>query len=161
MNSIVKFFKKLFNLLFRKKQKTSTSSKQETKSPQEQIKTYRKKNLMTPTELKFFYAIKQSLPAQYILQAQINLASIIERTDEHKYQNELYRNIDFAIFNNKYEPILLIEINDKTHNEKARIARDYKVKDICQAANLPLITFWTDYGVNQEYIQKRISEYCN
>lgn len=58
-------------------------------------------------------------------------------------------------FNNKYEPILLIEINDKTHNEKARIARDYKVKDICQAANLPLITFWTDYGVNQEYIQKR------
>lgn len=43
MNAIVKFFKKLFNLLFRKKQKTSTSSKQETKSPQEQIKTYRKK----------------------------------------------------------------------------------------------------------------------
>lgn len=98
MNAIVKFFKKLFNLLFRKKQKTSTSSKQETKSPQEQIKTYRKKNLMTPTELKFFYAIKQSLPAQYILQAQINLASIIERTDEHKYQNELYRNIDFCNF---------------------------------------------------------------
>ena len=146
------FLKKLFG----KKQQTT---KKPTPQKKSSTKTYCKKKLLTKTELRFQNAISKCLNTNYILLPQINLASIINRTDEHKYQNELYRNIDFCIFDTEYNPILLIEINDKTHKEKARIARDYKVKDICQNAELPLVTFWTDYGVNDEYVQKRIAEY--
>ena len=32
-----------------------------------------------------------------------------------------------------------------------------RVKDICEQAKLPLIRFWTSYGVNQPYINKTIT----
>lgn len=158
LQAIINFFKSLSGI---KEQKTTQKASIPTNSKKQstKTKTYKPKRLLTPTELRFFKAISNAIQNDYILLPQINLASIIERTDEHKYQNELYRNIDFVIFDNSYNPILLIEINDKTHKEKKRIARDIKVKEICQSANLPLITFWTDYGVNQEYINKRVSEY--
>lgn len=151
---MIKWLKKIFGT----RKSTTKINRNKNYFPQQE-KQYAKKKLLTPTEIKFYNAIKKYLPSEYILLPQINLASIIARTDEHKYQNELYRNLDFAIFDKNYIPIAAIEINDKTHNEKARKARDFKVKDICESAELPLITFWTDYGINEEYIQKRISEY--
>lgn len=120
---------------------------------------YEKKKLMTFTEKKFYEAIKKAVPENYILLPQVNLATIIRRVDEHIYQNELYRNIDFAIFNSDYIPLLLIEINDDTHNEFERRERDKKVKEICQCAQLPIIAFWTEYGINEEYIYKTIHKY--
>ena len=154
LKKLINFLKKLFRI-----KSNDVPAKNTNKGASAPEKQYEKKKLLTQTELKFYYAIKKYVPEEYTLLPQINLASIINRVDDHKYQNELYRNIDFAIFNKSWEPIAAIEINDKTHNDKSRIARDHKVKEICESAALPLITFWTDYGVNEEYIQKRISEY--
>lgn len=114
-------------------------------------------SLITETERSFFTAIKKVLPEGYFLQPQINLASIIRRTDNFKFQNELYRNVDACIFDKGYRPILLIEINDDTHKLPERRARDHKVKDICEEAGIPIVTFWTSYGINPEYIQKRMT----
>lgn len=121
-------------------------------------KLYKVKNsLMTKCETEFYYAIKKILPPNYILQPQINLASIIEKTNSKYYINELFRNIDFCIFDEKYLPMILIEINDQTHEtNKKRQARDIKVKKICQEAGIPLVTLWTKYGVNEDYIKYRI-----
>lgn len=138
---------------------STSKKKQETKNPPQTEKNYYKKeSLITESEKKYFHAIKRIIGEQYILQPQINLASIVEKTKKHKYQNELYRNIDFGIFTPDYQLIALIEINDNTHNTQKRKARDHKVKDICEQAEIPLITFWTKYGVNEDYIEKRIKE---
>lgn len=170
LEKIILFFKKIFNPegYYKWQQEQCEKGMQQFAQSAQTVvteqeapeKEYQKKKLMTPTEIKYFHAIQKAVSGNYILQPQVNLATIIERTDEHKYQNELYRNIDFVIFDPQYNPIVLIEINDKTHKEKARQARDCKVKAICALAELPIITFWTDYGINEEYIQKRISEYC-
>jgi hypothetical protein len=117
-----------------------------------------KESLITATEKEYFTAIKNALPAGYFLQPQVNLASIIYRTDNFKFQNELYRNIDACVFDEAYKPIMLIEINDDTHNTFSRRERDQKVKAICEEAGIPLIRFWTSYGINPEYINKRIAE---
>lgn len=122
---------------------------------------YVKKKLLTRTEIAFGQVIKKAIPEGYFLRSQICLASILTKTEETKYVNELFRIVDFAVFDNEYNPILVIEINDNTHNQKKRIARDYKVKDICDEAQLPLIKFWTDYGINEAYIEKRIKETLN
>lgn len=37
--------------------------------------------------------------------------------------------------------------------------RDLKVKEILRQAGIPLIILWTEYGVNVEYIKKRINEH--
>ena len=62
------------------------------------------------------------------------------------------------MFDKEFNIIFLIEINDESHNKRYRIARDYKVKDICADAEIPLITLWTKYGVDEYYIKKRILE---
>lgn len=120
---------------------------------------YKRKRLITPTEIAFGNAIKKAIPNGYRLYPQICLASIINKTTNNHYVSELFRIIDFGIFDENYNVILLIEINDSTHRERKRIARDYKVENICNAAGIPLIHFWTEYGVNQEYISKRLQSY--
>ena len=117
-----------------------------------------KESLLTKVEKEYLTAVKQQLPEGYFVQPQVNLASIIKKTDDSKFYNELYRNIDACVFNTEYKPILLIEINDSTHNQSQRIERDKKVKLICEEAGIPLIRFWTSYGINAEYMKSKFSE---
>lgn len=117
-----------------------------------------KETLITETEKAYLTAIEQALPEGYLLQPQINLASVIRRTDGFRFQNELYKNVDAGVFNKDYLPIILIEINDATHKIAERKERDEKVRAICEEAGIPLVTFWTSDGVNVAYINKRIAE---
>lgn len=117
-----------------------------------------KDSLVTETEMEYLECIKEVLPKGCQVQAQANLASFITRTDGARFQNELFRNVDFIILDLDYRPLAAIEINDKTHLREERKKRDRKVADICEEAGIPIITLWTSYGVNKEYIKKRIQE---
>ena len=114
---------------------------------------------MTECEKSFFEVIKEIVEPQYTIQPQINLASVIDKEQHTKYRNELFRNIDFGIFDKNYSLVLLIEINDQSHAQPNRIDRDNKVKSICADAGIPLITFWTKYGIDKKYIYNRLQEY--
>ena len=112
--------------------------------------------LLTKTELAYLGAIAKCLPNGFYMQPQVNLASIIRKTDNSKFQNELFRNVDACIFDAGYRPIAVIEINDATHNDPKRRERDIKVRNILEEAGLPIITLWTSKGINQDYITKKI-----
>ncbi len=121
--------------------------------------TYTKKKLMTNYELNFYYKIKE-LENEYMIVPQLNLATIIKKEGKFKYQSELYRNIDFAIFSKDYKEILLlIEINDSSHNAKKRKERDLKVKKLCNDIEIQLINFYTDYPNEKNYVINRIKKY--
>lgn len=117
-----------------------------------------KPSLVTQNEMAYLNCIKSVLPDTCRIQAQANLASFIRRTDGAKYQNELFRNVDFIITDLSYRPLLVIEINDQTHRLPERRERDKKVACICEEAGIPLIRLWTSYGVNEEYIKKKITQ---
>ena len=124
---------------------------------------YYKKKLMTEYERKFYDILKE-LEKEYPLriQPQVNLATIIKKNNNNKYINELFRNIDFGIFTENYEELLLlIEINDKTHEQKTRKTRDIKVKEIIEDANIKLITFHTKYPNEKNYVKNRIINELN
>lgn len=130
------------------------------KSPTLSDKLYSQKNFMTNIE-KYFYDIFVTLEQELNIKIhpQINLATIINKNSQNKYRTELFRNIDFAIFDKDYNKILLlIEINDNTHNQKNRIIRDKKVEQILQIANIKLIKFYTKYPNKPEYVINRIKE---
>lgn len=120
-----------------------------------------KQCIMSECEKEFYLAFKEAIGEKYIIHPQINLASLIKKEGDFRYQNELFRNIDFGIFDTEYNIMLLIEINDRTHEQRERIERDQKVRDICEKAEIKLITFWTKYGINSEYIKKRLGEYLD
>ena len=117
-----------------------------------------KNEYMTKSEQSYYNAILSVLPENLKLFPQANLSTVINKTDNSPFHNELYRNVDFLITDNEFKPLIFIEINDQSHTEKARKERDQKVKFICEEAGIPIITLWTNYGINAEYIKKRIDE---
>lgn len=122
---------------------------------------YKQKKLMTKNEEYFYNIFKCALHEYgYIVQPQVNLASIIEKETPHKYINELFRNIDFAIFDKDYNKLLLlIEINDNLHFlSPERIERDNKVKSILNDANIKLVNFYPKYSTNKIKVINRLLE---
>ncbi|MBQ7010087.1 MAG: DUF2726 domain-containing protein [Clostridia bacterium] len=117
-----------------------------------------KNTLISKSEQGFFDAIGNSLPEGYRVFPQINLASFIDRTDDARFHNELFRNVDFLITDPEYRPRVIIEINDQTHFNADRKERDEKVKKICEESGIPIITLWTSYGINTDYIKGKIDE---
>ena len=122
-----------------------------------EIKIYERKEFMSTYELLFYEKIKD-LENEYKIVPQVNLATIVKKINRG-YINELFKNIDFAIFDKDYKNVLLlIEINDSTHNKINRKDRDLKVKKICNDCNIKLKTFYTKYPNEKEYVLKRIKE---
>ena len=111
-----------------------------------------KDKLLTATEIKYYDAIRSVVGNSFLVFPQINLASVIDKEGGTNFRNELFRNIDFAIFDYDFHPLVLIEINDNTHFRKDRIERDQKVLSICKKAGIPLVTFWVKDGLNVNYI---------
>lgn len=117
---------------------------------------YQLKPIMTNYE-KYFYDILKELNDEYVVIPQLNLASVVKKINNNRYYSELFRNIDFAIFSKNYSKLLLlIEINDKTHNTKKRKERDLKVKKICDDINIKLITFYSNYPNEKNYVIDRV-----
>lgn len=117
-----------------------------------------KPRLMSQTEYEYYKIFNAYFGDRYIILPQINLASIIDKEGEG-FRSELFRNVDFGVFDYNYSPILLIEINDNTHFRKDRIERDKKVNAICKNAGIPLVTFWTKDGIDNQVIYKTLSKY--
>ena len=121
---------------------------------------YYQKSLMTKYE-KYFYNCFAELEEELgiKIQPQVSLNSIVEKKYNYRQRLELFRDIDFGIFEKDYSKLLLlVEINDKTHNLKNRIKRDQKVKKIVNCAHIRLITFYSDWPNEKNYLKKRITE---
>lgn len=119
---------------------------------------YEKKPIMSNYEIMFYNRMKD-LEKDYNIVPQLVLASVVDKTSKQKYRSELYRIIDFAIFSKDYSKLLLlIELNDNTHNQRKRKDRDLKVKKICNFAGIKLITFYTKYPNEKDYIINRIKK---
>ncbi len=114
--------------------------------------------LMTKPEREYYNIFLSYFGQDYIILPQINLASVIDKVGKG-YRSELFRNVDFGVFDYNYHPILLIEINDNTHFKKDRIERDKHVNEICKKAKLPLVTFWTKDGIDNKVIYRTLKKY--
>ena len=121
---------------------------------------YEQKRLITKNEEQYEAIIRKYIPQNYTLQPQICLASVIQKNYKNQHATELFRIVDFGIFDEERKTVCLIEINDSSHEQHDRIIRDLKVKELCKSANIPLLTFWTRNGINELYIKQRLEEYC-
>lgn len=100
-----------------------------------------KQEIMNEWEMRVFNLIRKSLVKKYTLIPQVNLQSIIT-TNTNKRNDELYRNVDFALFYSKdFTPFLIIELNGQQHyTNDYYIERDKSVKQILEKVQLPLLT---------------------
>ena len=117
-----------------------------------------KDSLLTSTERKYYDLFVSFFGEDYLVLPQINLATVIDK-EGGGYRSELFRNVDFGIFDFNFRPLVLIEINDGTHLRPDRARRDEKVNLICKKAHIPLVTFWTKDGIDRQEIYKALKKY--
>ena len=121
---------------------------------------YTPKNFLSQYEYNFYLKMLAIQDLGYIIVPQVNLASIIEKHNS-RYHNDLFWNIDFGIFDKKFKLLLLIELNDSSHQKNDRRDRDLKVKKILADCHINLITFYTYYPNEKDYVVKRILDNIN
>ena len=121
---------------------------------------YFKKPFMTYKEKDLFDKMKPlELELNIHIQPQVSLASVIRKESHQKFQNELNRIVDFAVFNEDYTELLfLIELNDPTHNQEDRKRRDRKVHFICNQVGIKIMTFYTYKANETVWVQNRIRD---
>lgn len=108
-------------------------------NPQKSYKL--KSSLLTQYEKILYETIRDKLDKNFIVLPQVNLQTIID-TNTNCRNNELYRNLDFCIFDKiTLKPILAIELNGENHKTNAyKKQRDVSVRNILLTAELPLVT---------------------
>lgn len=121
---------------------------------------YCTKAFLTKNEFDFYLKLKKIEELGYIIVPQVNLASIIDKHSS-KYRTELFRNIDFGIFDTHFNLKLLIELNDSSHNQINRKDRDLKVKKILNDCKIRLLYFYTKYPNEEDYVIHRVYEAIN
>ena len=100
-----------------------------------------KQDILNEYEMRFYNIVRKALKLKYTIIPQVNLQSIIS-TNTNKRNDELYRNVDFALFYSKtFTPFLIIELNGQQHytNEYYK-ERDKSVKQILDKVQIPLLT---------------------
>ncbi|MFZ2560053.1 MAG: DUF2726 domain-containing protein [Candidatus Nanoperiomorbaceae bacterium] len=120
--------------------------------------SYEAKPLLTDSERIFIEKLKPLENYGFNIIPQVPLSSVIRKTGHYRYQNELYRTIDFGIFDRDYHVLLLIELNDASHERYDRHQRDLKVRKICQGAQIELLAFHASYPNDQAYVLHRVMD---
>lgn len=136
----------MFAVLYKPKDKIKLNAKYERKSA-----------MLTKPEYNFLLKLRQINPEKYEVVPQVALNNVIDKKTNTSYRNELFRVCDYCFVDrDTFEPLLLIELNDRSHLRADRQQRDAKVAAICQAAKLPLVTFWLDGDLNYNTIKKTV-----
>lgn len=104
----------------------------------------KKQCLVTDNEKRFLSNISKAAKTYFQMDCnilpQVALSAFVTRSDNPKYQNELDVVVDFLITTPEYEPLLVIEINDRSHKTMhSKMERDNKLKAICKESRIPLI----------------------
>ena len=108
---------------------------------------YSKKQLLTNHEKYYYNAlIGYANKYNFHLLAKVRLADLIE-ADERNYSNKQFafykiqaKHIDFALCDkSNLEPVLIIEIDDNTHNDAERIKRDNFVDEVLNKTGYKIV----------------------
>lgn len=136
-----------FALLYKPKEKIKLNSKYE-----------RKATMLTKPEYDFLRLLRGISPEKYEVIPQVALANVIDKKTNTSYRNELFRVCDYCFVDrDTFEPLLLVELNDRSHLRADRQERDAKVAAICADAKLPLVTFWLDGDLSFATVKRAVT----
>ncbi|MDE6293061.1 MAG: DUF2726 domain-containing protein [Clostridiales bacterium] len=117
----------------------------------------RKQVMISRPEYSFLLTLRQIKPERYEVIPQVALNTVIEKKTNTSYRSELFRVCDYCFVDkDTFEPLLLVELNDRSHLRADRQDRDAKVAAICSAAKIPLVTFWQDGDLSYPTVRKTI-----
>ena len=119
---------------------------------------HRRKSLITQSELKFFRVLQSTVGGKFQIFVMVRIADLLQvDKGTNKYRSWLNRivakHVDFVICDKEsLQPLVAIELDDRSHQRPERQKRDELVDRAFQSANMPLLRF----PVEAEYDGKKI-----
>jgi len=128
-------------------------------SPYEQRKYY-----LTRAERSFYGVLNEAVGGRYVVFAKVRLADVLRvRPGVSESQAHLNRiiakHVDFLLCEPRdVSPVLAIELDDSSHGEERRQARDQFVDEAFDGAGLPLLRIHAARGYDPRLLSRRIAE---
>ncbi len=123
---------------------------------------------ITPAELNFFFNLKVVIGESAQIFSKVKLSDLFyAKTGDYgknrSYMNRIDRkHIDFLLCNPRnLQPILGIELDDKSHQRTDRHERDDLVNHVFEAAKLPLIHIPVQRSYSQSELTSKLSTYIS
>jgi Protein of unknown function (DUF2726) len=100
---------------------------------------------MTDAEFEFFKVLQQVVQDKYYIVPQVVMSDLLEVRgsgfEKKPYRTKIdKKTIDFVLYNKqRYTPYIAIELDDSTHLEQKRMARDIFVNTVLEKSGIKLI----------------------
>lgn len=99
---------------------------------------YNKKPILTYREKIFYRHLQQKVRSEFIIVPQAVISSFIS-CKYKKYRTKIdKKTVDFLIVNYEFEPVVAIELDDKSHLRPDRIERDRFVNQLMYDTNIKI-----------------------
>tara|TARA_Y100000590_G_C15031711_1_gene755312 strand:- start:21 stop:533 length:513 start_codon:yes stop_codon:yes gene_type:complete len=119
---------------------------------------YRKKQYLSKTEREFFFEMRKSIDSKYMIGFQTRVIDLFNMPKGLKKQNyskymKIFskfnrKTVDFIILNDSFKILCAIELDDKSHNYKNRIKRDYEINQLFAYIKMPLVRYKVSSAYN-------------
>lgn len=127
---------------------------------------YLKKSLFTPAERSFAGVLETLNLDGTAIAAKVRLADIfgvkkgLERGDRQRAQNRINaKHVDFLLIQKSDgRPLLGLELDDSSHEEEERVARDAFVDSVFSSAAIPLLHLTAKSAYNPREVRRQIDE---
>lgn len=126
---------------------------------------YRRKDfLLSRAEASFFGVLTHVVGDKYLIFAKVRLADLLylprgtegRRAAFNRIQS---KHIDFVLCSRDgIQPLLAVELDDRSHGEESRILRDRFVAEVLEDAGLPLVRFACRSSYNTAEVKHRVEE---
>lgn len=125
----------------------------------------KKDSLLTEAEKSFYAVLQDVVGDSYLLFSQVSLLEIVSvpdglnRSDRYSAKNKIQsKHIDFLLCEKEtIRPLVAIELDDSSHYQADRIARDDFLNEAFASAGLPLLRIKTASHYDPAVIQGDIS----
>lgn len=131
------------------------------KQPQEQFPFRARPFFLSKAEASFYHTLKHLAGANIVIFPHVALRDLVsvtgvEKADYYRFFNQIDRKqVDFLLAESKtLKPVLVIELDDSTHQRADRVQRDRFVETVLAAARIPLARV----PVQQSYDTKELAE---
>ena len=134
---------------------------EETKdNPQtDSCRTQREKEFLSPAEKEFKTYLHQNLPTNIEIHCKVRLADILKQ--ETKSRRIIMMHVDYLLLDQKkQEPILVIELDDKSHNTPKAKERDSIKNDALKKSGISYFRV-PNYKKHDPNIIQKIVDLCN
>lgn len=120
------------------------------------------KNFLSPAELSFYKILSSMTGTKLTIQTKVGLKDIFRTNSKSHFNKINQKHVDFLICETEtMKPIIGIELDDTSHNQKTRQERDKFVDDVFKTASLPLIHITAQREYNTEIIKTKIATALN